>query len=252
MECCFSGRPCSDALGDIPLVVHSKLKVYHLCQPSLGSADQQPPKVDGHAYAEGGLQDSTSTLCPTETLQNHRAFLLFLQERQSPGALQPAACGKRLCNLARQHELGTAEPHQESKLCLKKPRAGVWGVTQAGSSHPGLLLDQMVGKGLPAIQGHSPPLLDGISKLRQGRGGALTGTASLAVCIVEISSWKPGLQQHEPFIQGGHGDSGQGPPMENELYLQSLLSFQMWALSCPIGNLLSLDHQLRVRRLWRR
>lgn len=150
-------------------------------------------------------------------------------------------------------ELGTAEPRQESKLCLQKPRAGGWGgVAQAGSSHPELLLDWMVGKGLQPIWGHSPPLLDGISKSRLGGGGALPGTASLAVCVVEISSWKPGLQQHGPFIQGGHGDSGQKPPMENKLYLQSFLSFQMWVLSYPIESLLYLDHQVRVRRLLRR
>lgn len=68
-------------------------------------------------------------------------------------------------------ELGTAELRQESKPCLQKPRAGGWGgVAQVGSSLPGLLLGQMVGKGLPASQDHSPPLLDGISKLRPGGG----------------------------------------------------------------------------------
>lgn len=61
-------------------------------------------------------------------------------------------------------------------------------MAHAEGSHPELLLDQMVGKGLLPFGGHSSPLLDGISKLRLGGGGALPETASLAVCIVEISS----------------------------------------------------------------
>lgn len=63
-------------------------------------------------------------------------------------------------------------PGQKTELCLQKPRAGGWGGwPKAGCSHPGLLLDWMVGKGLPVSQSHSLPLLDVISKLRLGGGG---------------------------------------------------------------------------------